>query len=240
MVLVFLNLINLVLFFRYSSLEDNIDEFISKSANSAINLCGSIASIMAILNIQRLKDKEKIGGGLDSALLYLSGSFLILYSVLEILVGTNYDSIIAGYSHLQITNGVFSVTSAVLQIIFINLTFIKGHEEEDDEKEKKEIDYPAREETVFLALTNFSQWLIFTFEIQKTKSSRTEAEFFGPFKWVILERIIMPLSIFFRFHSTVVLVDSWKNNYPNNKKKVEKSHDMLEMEATVSVQSNED
>ena len=32
--------------------------------------------------------KEKVGGGMDSALLYLSGSFLILYSVLEVNVIT--------------------------------------------------------------------------------------------------------------------------------------------------------
>eukprot|EP00088_Acartia_fossae_P065240 TRINITY_DN8043_c0_g1_i2.p1 TRINITY_DN8043_c0_g1~~TRINITY_DN8043_c0_g1_i2.p1 ORF type:complete len:570 (+),score=103.47 TRINITY_DN8043_c0_g1_i2:59-1768(+) len=218
--LVSLNFINLILFFKYSSLEDSTDEFISKSSNSAVNFCGSVASVMAILKIQQLKDKENVvGRGMDAALLYISGSFLILYSILEILVGANYKSNFTGYSRLQIVNGVFSVTSTIVQVIFINLTFVKGHEEKDDEREKKEIDYPARQETVFLALTNLSQWLIFTFEIQKTKSSRTEAEYFGPFHWVILERIIMPLSIFFRFHSTVVLVDSWKSNYPNNKRR---------------------
>jgi len=222
-ILVCLNMINLVLFFEYSSLDDSKDEFISKCANSAVNFCGSVASVMAIIKMQQLKDKEHPGGGMDSVLLYVSGAFLLLYSVLEIMVGANFKSentAGSGYLHLQIVNGVFSVTSTVLQIIFIHLTFIKGHDESDDEKEKREIDYPARQETVFLSLTNFSQWLIFTFEIQKNKSSRTESEFFGAFQWVILQRIIMPLSIFFRFHSTVVLVDSWKNNYPNNKKRL--------------------
>jgi len=231
LLLVSLNLINLFLFFKYADLEDSTDEFISKVANSTVNLCGSIASVMAILSIQRLKDKDQDGGGMDAILLYISGSFLILYSVLEIMVGAHHNSghSISGYSHLQMFNGVFSITSTILQILFINLTFIKGHEEEDDSRDKREIDYPARQETIFLALTNFSQWLLFTFEIQKTKSSRTEANFFGPFNWVILQRLIMPLSIFFRFHSTVILVDAWKNNYPNNKRQVMKEHNSMEL-----------
>ena len=43
------------------------------------------------------------------------------------MVGARHNSghNISGYSHLQILNGVFSITSTILQVLFINLTFIK-------------------------------------------------------------------------------------------------------------------
>ena len=31
--------------------------------------------------------------------------------------------------------------------------------------------------------------------------------------WLIIQRIIIPIIIFFRFHSLVVLVECWKNSY---------------------------
>ena len=31
--------------------------------------------------------------------------------------------------------------------------------------------------------------------------------------WIVLQRIIIPVIIFFRFHSLVMLVECWKNTY---------------------------
>ena len=35
----------------------------------------------------------------------------------------------------------------------------------------------------------------------------------GVYIWIVLQRVIIPIIIFFRFHSLVMLVECWKNTY---------------------------
>ncbi len=51
---------------------------------------------------------------------------------------------------------------------------------------------------MFLFFLNFAQWIIFTFEIQKVRASMVEAEFYGFMPWVIIQRVTLPLTVFFR------------------------------------------
>ena len=74
---------------------------------------------------------------------------------------------------------------------------------------------PGRQVTVFLFLLNLSQWFVFTFEIQKVRASLVEAEFYGFMPWVIIQRVTLPLTVFFRFHSAVVNIELWKDVYGN-------------------------
>ena len=50
----------------------------------------------------------------------------------------------------------------------------------------------------FLAFLNFSLWLFDSFELQKSKASMVESNFYGAFVWVWMQRITLPLVIFFR------------------------------------------
>lgn len=72
---------------------------------------------------------------------------------------------------------------------------------------------PGRQVTVFLFLLNISQWFVITFEIQKVRASLVEAEFYGFMPWVIIQRVTLPLAVFFRFHSAVVNIELWKEVY---------------------------
>ena len=40
-----------------------------------------------------------------------------------------------------------------------------------------------------------------------------QLRFFGFYAWSMIQRICLPLCIFFRFHSSVILVEIWKNSY---------------------------
>ena len=57
---------------------------------------------------------------------------------------------------------------------------------------------PGRQVTAFLFLFNVSQWLVYTFEIQKVRASLVEAGFYGFMPWVIIQRVTLPLAVFFR------------------------------------------
>ena len=55
--------------------------------------------------------------------------------------------------------------------------------------------------------------MVWTFEMQKVRASPLEVTFFGFMPWLMILRLTMPLVVFFRFHSSVVLVELWKEVY---------------------------
>ena len=57
---------------------------------------------------------------------------------------------------------------------------------------------PGRNMCNFLCSFNLAVWLILTFECQNITSSVVEAEVFGLVAWVVIQRMTLPLCIFFR------------------------------------------
>jgi hypothetical protein len=69
---------------------------------------------------------------------------------------------------------------------------------------------PGRQMTVFFFLFNAAQWLIVTFEIEKVHTNIIEADFYGFVSWTIIQRVTIPMAIFFHFHSAVVFIELFK------------------------------
>ena len=96
---------------------------------------------------------------------------------------------------------------------------------------------PGRQVVTFLLICNITMWVIYTFEVQKVKDSPVQVKktifvpllllllfiqilyfffqlrFYGFYAWSMIQRVCLPLCIFFRFHSSVILVEIWKNSY---------------------------
>lgn len=72
---------------------------------------------------------------------------------------------------------------------------------------------PGRELITFLLVCNFAMWLICTLWIGRSDSHPVQLQFYGFWGWTIISRFCSPLSIFFRFHSTVCLCEVWKKLY---------------------------
>ncbi len=49
--------------------------------------------------------------------------------------------------------------------------------------------------------------LFFIFQV---KANLVEADFFGFMPWLIIQRVTLPLAVFFHFHSAVVFVELFK------------------------------
>ena len=86
---------------------------------------------------------------------------------------------------------------------------------------------PGRQILVFLIFLNISQWMVTTFEMQKVSASPLEVELVGFMPWLMILRLTMPLVVFFRFHSSVVLVELWKEGYhlPSSRQSSVESND---------------
>jgi hypothetical protein len=72
---------------------------------------------------------------------------------------------------------------------------------------------PGRELVTFLVVCNVAMWIIETFEIKSQDVRDDRFNFYGSVLWTMLSHMTLPLTMFYRFHSSVCLVDIWKSAY---------------------------
>lgn len=72
---------------------------------------------------------------------------------------------------------------------------------------------PARQVVTFLMFSNAVLWAFDTFVLQNWMSQELQLRFFGVLAWGVISRVSLPLLIFFRFHSCVLLLEIWKKSY---------------------------
>lgn len=72
---------------------------------------------------------------------------------------------------------------------------------------------PGRELVTFLIVCNVALWITQTFEIKSHGLKDFRYDFYGKILWTIVGHTTMPLMMFYRFHSSVCLVDIWKLAY---------------------------
>ncbi|KAL3101837.1 hypothetical protein niasHS_003246 [Heterodera schachtii] len=72
---------------------------------------------------------------------------------------------------------------------------------------------PGKQAITFLLLANISMFLMNLLEAEKAGVSDTVVNFYGKRNWVFLVRSFSPLTIFYRFHSSVCLAEIWKSTY---------------------------
>lgn len=72
---------------------------------------------------------------------------------------------------------------------------------------------PGRELVMFLTIANVSLWIYYTFSVKTGERGDLRYSFYGYTTWNILYHISQPLIMFYRFHSSVCLVDIWRHSY---------------------------
>ena len=72
---------------------------------------------------------------------------------------------------------------------------------------------PGRQIVTFLLFVNVTMWLLDTFMTHNWLTQELHFSFYGFLAWGIVSRLSLPLLVFFRFHSAVVLIEIWKNTY---------------------------
>ena len=70
---------------------------------------------------------------------------------------------------------------------------------------------PGRQIVTFLLFANITLWLLDTFMSHNWMTQELQFSFYGYLAWGIISRLALPLLVFYRFHSAVVLIEIWKN-----------------------------
>ncbi|XP_073998766.1 proton channel OtopLc-like [Rhodnius prolixus] len=74
---------------------------------------------------------------------------------------------------------------------------------------------PGRELLTFLIVLNVTMWITETFEIKShtAMDGDPSSRYYGQFLWAVVTHLTFPLTMFYRFHSSVCMVDIWKSAY---------------------------
>ena len=116
---------------------------------------------------------------------------------------------------LSLGTATFQFVQASIQTIFI-LDGLKRCAESDDQIQAK----PGRTIVTFLLLCNLSLWCVATFEAKKFETVNLFTEYYGYLPWSIISHVCIPLTIFYRFHSSVLLSEIWMTAYTMKKQDV--------------------
>lgn len=109
---------------------------------------------------------------------------------------------------LNILTNLFMILQSTMQVLFIVAASKLASANELQGRKKR-----GREFVMFLVLCNFALWAMNTFETQQPEHNPVQMDFYGPLAWSVLTHVTVPLSIYFRFHSAVCLINIWRYSW---------------------------
>ncbi|XP_069958889.1 proton channel OtopLc isoform X3 [Cherax quadricarinatus] len=202
--------ISIILFFIFSTSEDTkqLGSYVNGISEVVLLSCMLITAIIAYNSIRILDIiRDKISN-VDDILLYVSLPCIFLYAFLSMVPAINNgEALLATVSILQ-------VCQVILQTALI-CDGLRRCSNAQSLQHKK----PGREFITYLVVANVAMWLLQTFEIKSEEGNSALYKFYGKELWTLLSHLTLPLTLFYRFHSSVCLADMWKAAY-----EMEESH----------------
>jgi len=181
--------------------------FLADISHASIMLLSLLAILLGFCRIKQIKFHGEEESLLTTGLLKVASIGVFGYATFSIIAGCLGDYRKPPNLVVMVT-GIISIVQVILQLLFIQDVARRRIASADQDRSK-----PGRQIVTFLLICNLSIWVIYTFEVQKVEESPVQIEFFGYKPWVIIQKLALPLCIFFRFHSTVALAEIWKNSY---------------------------
>ncbi|XP_015180812.1 PREDICTED: otopetrin-1-like isoform X2 [Polistes dominula] len=201
--------------------------------------CGTLIGILALsglmtstglIQIRQMPVITKAPAALDSILSNVAIFGVQLYSIFTIVVCACSLALLENENeekreeaqseedgNARQTRGrhIMLLSVSILQLIqcFAQSTFIAETSRRSCITRFQMLAKPGRQVITFLLFTNAVLWAFDTVITQNWLSQELQLRFFGVLVWGILSRIGLPLLIFYRFHSCVLLLEAWNKCY---------------------------
>ncbi|KAI9561301.1 hypothetical protein GHT06_012257 [Daphnia sinensis] len=203
-------LLCLILFFIFAPQRQfhRLGLFLADSAHLSLLVFSLFAMAIGSYRARHLHFHSDHMEELGSILLRVSALGIFAYSVFSMIAGAFANQETDEPPVLVFINGLLSVVEVTMQMLFISDMSRRRVNTIEQDREK-----PGRQAVTFLLITNLTLWLVYTFEMQKVEANPVQLNFYGFLPWAIVQRITLPLCIFYRFHSAMVYAEIWKNSY---------------------------
>lgn len=178
----------------------------------SVNAVALIVTIIAFMKTRQLYFSEDFENTFSIKLLfialtgfYLLVCFALVPSITTLSEGSEMESLNA---KLTTAVSVVSFIQGTVQIVFILDALRRRAEERYHQKTK-----PGRSLVTFLILCNVSLWLANTLALKEAHQSPLFINFYGRLAWIVVMHICLPMTIFYRFHSSICLSEVWVTAY---------------------------
>ncbi|XP_033351460.1 proton channel OtopLc-like [Bombus vosnesenskii] len=186
--------------------------------------CGTLTSILilstlmtasGLVQVRQMSIVSRAPAILDNLLSNVALFGVQLYSIFTIVVSACSLALLEDESDETQGRHIMLLTASILQLIqcFAQSTLIAEASKRSCIARFQIIAKPARQVITFLLFSNSVLWAFDTVITQNWISQELQLRFFGVLAWGIISRIGLPLLIFYRFHSCVLLLEAWNKCY---------------------------
>lgn len=185
--------------------------------------CGTLIAILSLsglmtasglVQIRQMSIVSRASATLDTLLSNISLFGIQLYSVFTIVVcicciNWTIDNDDSQVRHIML------LSASILQLLqsYAQSTLMAEATKRSCITRYQMMSKPARQVITFLLFSNAVLWAFDTVIIHNWISQELQLRFFGVLTWGIISRIGLPLLIFYRFHSCVLLLEIWNKCY---------------------------
>lgn len=173
----------------------------------AVLVISALATILGIVQIQKIRTRSRKPQELHSLLQNVGLLAVYAFGFLNMIVGGT--NLLSSRYMILFVDGAFMVIQASVQSLFVHQIGRKSCSPNTEFSRSK----PGRQVVTFLVFANLVLWLMESFVTQDKLATQLQMEFYGDLPWGILSRIALPLVVFYRFHSSASLMESWKRSY---------------------------
>ncbi|GAB6018435.1 hypothetical protein CHUAL_000143 [Chamberlinius hualienensis] len=173
-----------------------------------------VAILTAMIQSRSIVDVGSSGGigqdidrPLNKLLLHVATFGSFLYSVFGILAGAMTANELQHEPSLLLA---ISSSLSVLQVTSQSLFLLQMSGGRWEARATLASPRPASHAITLLLISNVTLWIIATFEIQHGQVNPIQATFYGSDVWAVIQSVTLPICIFYRFQSAVMLASLWK------------------------------
>ncbi|KAH0558049.1 hypothetical protein KQX54_014072 [Cotesia glomerata] len=179
----------------------------------------SLSGVMTasgLVQVRQMSIVSRAPASLDNILSNIAIFGVQLYSIFTAVVCACFLATVDG-EHETDSRGrhIMLLTASVLQLVqcFAQSTLIAEASKRSCITRYQMMTKPARQVITFLLFSNAVLWAFDTVVTQNWVSQEIQLRFFGVLAWGIISRICVPLLVFYRFHSCVLLLEIWNKCY---------------------------
>ncbi|XP_022235518.1 otopetrin-1-like [Limulus polyphemus] len=201
--LLFVTIVTLIVFFVAMNSDKYVETGVELQVVQEMSLLvlGLISVSLAWRQIAKLDVNVYSVTFLDDFLMFFTLPFFFINGILTV------------WAELQDTNYVRVILNVleIIQVIF-QTVFISDGLRRCSNKSELQFRKPGREVITFLIILNVALWIVNTFQHKSIESFLAPERHYG-IQWMFVEHATLPLMLFYRFHSSVCLVDVWQSAY---------------------------
>ncbi|XP_046665368.1 proton channel OtopLc-like isoform X2 [Homalodisca vitripennis] len=173
-----------------------------------------VMTVLGLIQVRKLSLSGRVPSTLDSLLSTATLTGVQLYSVFGLVVGASVASASAHHSREQRQHLMLLVVSCLQLAQSAAQSCLIGEALRRTSVTRHQLlTKPGRQVITFLLCSNVALWAFDSFVGQSWLSQELQLRYLGVLAWGVISRLSLPLLVFYRFHSGVLLLEVWQRAY---------------------------